>query len=123
MQISFSGPIDFFSILALDAEEQFTVSGFLAGVLVQSIQPTSSNFVGSRGVSPFRGPVYQPSLGAIGGPLFFDTIIIGLVGGDGPELYDNIIFNTVSVPEPSTLALFAIGLAGLGFMMRRRRST
>ena len=27
-----------------------------------------------------------------------------------------------AIPEPSTLALFAIGLAGLGFMMRRRRS-
>ncbi len=29
----------------------------------------------------------------------------------------------MSVPEPSTLTLFAIGLAWLGFMMRRRRST
>ena len=27
------------------------------------------------------------------------------------------------VPEPPTLALFVMGLAGLGFMMRRRRST
>lgn len=28
---------------------------------------------------------------------------------------------TVSVPEPSTITLFAFGLAGLGFMTRRRR--
>ena len=34
-----------------------------------------------------------------------------------------VIGSVSSIPEPSTLTLFVIGLAGLGFMMRRRRST
>ena len=119
IQISFSAPIDFFSIMALDAEEQFTLSGFLGGALVQSVGPTSNSFVGNRGASPFRGPVYNPTLGAIGGSRLFDRVVIGLVAGDGPELYDNMVFNAVTVPEPSTLAVFAIGLVGFSFATRR----
>jgi len=30
---------------------------------------------------------------------------------------------TSSIPEPATLALFGIGLAGLGFARRRKKST
>ncbi len=39
---------------------------------------------------------------------------------------DNLLFGRLSsqaVPEPTTLTLFATGLAGLGFMLRRRRSS
>ena len=41
--------------------------------------------------------------------------------GLGNYSFDNVRTAALDVPEPSTLAIFAFGLAGLGFMMRRRR--
>jgi hypothetical protein len=35
--------------------------------------------------------------------------------------FDNISFEAISVPEPSILSLFALGLAGLAFVRRRHR--
>jgi hypothetical protein len=52
-----------------------------------------------------------------------DTLIIsGIVGirGDTKFFLDNLVVDAVNVPEPGTLALFAIG--GLGVLARRRRT-
>ena len=69
----------------------------------------ADQFIGLASDTAFN--IVTLSYGAGSGDLtlFINRIDIG---------YDDVL----AVPEPSTLALFAIGLAGLGFMTRRRRN-
>lgn len=48
------------------------------------------------------------------------SVVMFIDGADNPGLDISIDF-IASVPEPATLALFGIGLLGLGFLSRRRR--
>ncbi|MEM7224924.1 MAG: PEP-CTERM sorting domain-containing protein [Pseudomonadota bacterium] len=45
----------------------------------------------------------------------------GVDGGSQGEIDGTIVIDTVQVPEPSALALFAVALGGVGFLARRRR--
>jgi hypothetical protein len=116
MQFSFPGPVDFFEIQVLDAEERVVGKAYLGDTLVQSVQ--QGTFLGFHSGSVFNGPVYRLTLGSLDGPIRFDRVVIDVTENDGPELYDNVSFNTVVVPEPSSafsilVLLFALALGGI----------
>ena len=110
IQFSFPRLVDFFSIQILDAEEAVTGQAFLGGTLVQSVQ--QGMLLGLHSGSVFNGPVYRMNLGSVGGSLLFDRVTIDLTDNDGPELYDNVAFNILAVPEPAT-GLFLVLAAAL----------
>lgn len=118
-EIMFDMPIDFFSIMVIDAEEPIAAYGYLDGALTQTdLQGVlMGNYEGTTAGGYFRGPVYNLELGVIGGGFLFDRIVIDLIEGDhpaaGPELYDNLVYNPI--PEPSPYILVSLGLISIGF--------
>jgi hypothetical protein len=118
IQFSLAQPVDFFAIQVLDAEEAVTANAYLGNTVVQSVK--QGTFLGSHSGSVFNGPVYEIALGFINGPIHFDRVVIDLTENDGPELYDNVAFNTLAVvPEPGATA-FLIG-AILALLITRLR--
>ena len=83
-------------ILALGMTLHNTTA-FLLAALILEVPPLSINYV-----HPLPDPV----------------LLFNVQGEPVAQLINAV---HTPVPEPATLAMFAIGLAGLGFMMRRRR--
>ena len=93
-----------------------TTETFLVGGKSDSLTGQEWNFNPSGSTCPAPGVGFGSGSGAQ----------LLCVNNGGPVGLIVIASSTLSasrkVPEPSTLALFAIGLAGLGFVTRRRRT-
>ena len=115
IELSFAQSIDFFSILSLDSDEPLSVHGYLNDVLVQTL---------SRPAGRDR-QVNEIILGEIGGSQRFDRVVVDVREGregshfGGPELFDNLAYNTV--PEPSTLLGMGTLALASGTLLRRKR--
>lgn len=90
IKLSFSDPINYFSIYALDADEPMSVHGYFKGSRVASVSyPAGSD-----------KQVLHVELGNLDGSQFFDKIVLDVTHGPGlsgyaggPEYFDNLSFN------------------------------
>ena len=108
-------------LFELARPEDFAASLSISGSSI--FVPTTAGCCRSDGLGLNIALIDLSDLGVSVGDTIDSIVLMTGKFGSGPDLAVVGALNSVavSIPEPSTLTLFATGLAGLGFMMRRRR--
>lgn len=103
-----AGPKDF--DISIDFQTPFAYDPNLGNLLLDVTNPNSTTTTqfDAHNADDAISRVYASSSGAVSGSTVNPTV--GLV----------TLFKTQAIPEPGTLALFGLGLAGLGFARRRQ---
>ncbi len=124
-------------ILEIDLGGAFNISGLVSQVdnndtyRVSFRNPTTGLYGSAFDFSPpdntglrtFPNPLNSAQIGALPATVLADRVRFQAISGDNSYSVTEIqLFGRSTVPEPATVALTGLGLAGLGVVARRRRA-
>jgi len=101
-------------VTGLDGEEASLAVEMIVTVDPTAEAPELSDFADANGFATPEIPFWRTEAGFVPPPG---------IDACGCQVVEAAVYTTADVPEPSTPVLFGLGLAGLGYALRKRKST